>query len=512
MKLRPWVELLLPTLFVGLGWLVVSGATTAFIIWLDSEHEQVMAENVTSIRAAAEMQYALWQMQFPTRLSTGAGGVRSPVANTVPDEFLAALDRAQASWSTESERAAIDTLRERFRDYAALWTQARSGEFPIPDQTRLEAMATEIAARCKDLRLFNQDLIQQRQLSYRNWTRRILWTRLLIVLIGPPLGVWIGFRMATRIGRRIANIQVSLAGVSNELGTVQVSTTHDNSHFVAIEDQVREVTDRIHEVVRKLHDAQREARQNERLAAIGQLAAGVAHGLRNPLTAVKLLVQTVLAKADSQSLPAEQLTVVQDEILRMEQTIQSLLNFAKPPALHYSKVNIGDSIQRAVNLVQGRAAQDGIAIEYHPPERGLTVDGDAEQIHQVFVNLLLNGMDSVQSGGIMQIETQIESDAGEASGSSVRFCEVRFSDNGPGIPPELIDRIFDPFVTTKEQGTGLGLAISRRYIEEHGGRLTAGNRPEGGAMFILRLPRLETTDTSESNPIPANHPRQAAIV
>lgn len=476
----------MPTLLVGVGWLVASAATTAYMIWRDGEHERILSENVTSIRAAAEMQHILWQMQLDARHLLRKTEL-SEQHQLLPQKFYQALDRAEASWSTPEERRDIEQIRSKFDEYSRIWSQAVEDEVKVA-AVRLDGLASEIANQCNGLSSFNQRLIEERTMVYRTWTQRILWARLLIVICGPLLGLWIGFRVATRVGRRIANIQVSLAGVSDELGTVHVSTTPNAEDLDDIEHQVRNVANRIHDVITDLQETQREAQRNERLAAIGQLAAGVAHGLRNPLTSVKLLVQTVNAKTNNNSAASQQLSVVQDEIHRMEQTIQSLLDFARPPAIQRRRHDLRETIRRAVNLVQGRAVQDQITLEVSSGNTPLWVVGDPEQLHQVFVNLLLNGMDAIPSGGTLRIDVGKPEFSPDESAPYKVWCEVRISDDGPGIPSGLLDRIFEPFVTTKEQGTGLGLAVSRRFVEEHGGRLTASNRSDGGATFTLRLP------------------------
>jgi signal transduction histidine kinase len=109
------------------------------------------------------------------------------------------------------------------------------------------------------------------------------------------------------------------------------------------------------------------------------------------------------------------------------------------------------------------------------------VDGDHAQIHQVFVNLLLNGIDAARCGGVLRV-TVTDSNAPRGA------CQIAFRDSGNGIPEEMLSRLFDPFVTTKEQGIGLGLAVSRRIVEEHGGTIVAANHAEGGAEFTVTLP------------------------
>jgi signal transduction histidine kinase len=209
------------------------------------------------------------------------------------------------------------------------------------------------------------------------------------------------------------------------------------------------------------------------------MAAGVAHELRNPLTSVKLLMQTA---ADGHGgLTEEHIHVVVEQVARMENTIQRLLDFARPPQMKEVRQDLRDTLQRALNLAEGYARQQAVSIERDCPSDPVIVKGDPEQLHQVFVNLVMNAVEAMPDGGVLTIDMQCV-EAPEPT------CRIRFCDSGTGIPEEIMQRIFEPFVTNKERGTGLGLAICRRIVEQHGGKLTAANLPQRGAVFTLELP------------------------
>ena len=143
-------------------------------------------------------------------------------------------------------------------------------------------------------------------------------------------------------------------------------------------------------------------------------------------------------------------------------------------------------MRRALNLVAGGANQQQISIIEEFPAVPVVVDGDPEQLHQVFVNLSLNGIEAMSQGGQLRVTISTGRDT---SGT----CEVVFQDTGAGIPQDVLPRVFEPFVTGKKQGTGLGLAISRRIVAEHGGTLSAANRADGGAVLAVQLLLSETT-------------------
>jgi two-component system sensor histidine kinase HydH len=220
----------------------------------------------------------------------------------------------------------------------------------------------------------------------------------------------------------------------------------------------------------------------EQLAAVGQLAAGVAHELRNPLTSIKMLVQAQREETEATGIPAEDLNVIELEIRRMERCLQSFLNFARPPKLERRPIEVRQIIDRTLALIGGRARKQNVAVTFSRPDFPVIVDADGEQIQQLLVNLVLNSLDVLPRGGRLEIELD-SPDRGQV--------ELRVRDTGPGIAPDFAPRLFQPFVSSKETGLGLGLVISRRIAEGHGGTLKAENQAGGGACFRTRLPVAE---------------------
>lgn len=214
------------------------------------------------------------------------------------------------------------------------------------------------------------------------------------------------------------------------------------------------------------------------MSNLAQIATGVAHELRNPLTSIKLLVQSARSEEEDRELTAEDLRIVQGEIERMERTLNSFLQFARPPLPRMASCELGPLLRRTIALVEGRARQQQVALVYDEPGDAMLVNSDVEQLQQLFLNLALNALDALPRGGRIEFACRRQGDA----------VEVTVSDNGPGIAAELLPRLFEPFVTTKDTGLGLGLGISRRIAREHGGELTATNSPAGGARFALTLP------------------------
>jgi C4-dicarboxylate-specific signal transduction histidine kinase len=162
----------------------------------------------------------------------------------------------------------------------------------------------------------------------------------------------------------------------------------------------------------------------------------------------------------------------------MERSLQTFLEFARPPKPERRPVDLGAVIGAVLALVRGRADKQRVTTALEMADGALTLVADAGQLHQVFVNLVLNALDAMPAGGALTL-------AARRAGDRV---EVDVSDTGPGLPKELGPRLFQPFASTKETGLGLGLVISRRIVEDHGGTLDAVDRSGGGASFRVRLP------------------------
>jgi signal transduction histidine kinase len=234
-------------------------------------------------------------------------------------------------------------------------------------------------------------------------------------------------------------------------------------------------------VLNRLKQTERDALRAEQLAWAGQMAAAIAHEVRNPLTVIKLLVQAATDPRRTTGFRPRDLRVLEGEILRLEQIISMFLDFARPPRAYQKRVGMCELLDECLAGVAARAELQGVAVRLEAPPDLPVLDADPGQLKQVLYNVMFNALDVLVTGGAIRVAAGV---AGPGNGEMT----VRVADTGPGLPPGLGDRIFDPFVSTKETGLGLGLSICRRIITAHGGSITAANGPSGGAVFEIRLP------------------------
>lgn len=251
-----------------------------------------------------------------------------------------------------------------------------------------------------------------------------------------------------------------------------------------------------------LYRAQRERldrlHRAERLAAVGQLAAGVAHEIRNPLTAIRSTMQYLLRGLDPAE-PKHQLVAdLLSEVDRINGTVGGLLSLSRSGEIRRVECDLLEPLGRAVLLVQARAAEQEVRIESSNPGGGeLRVLGDPGSLQQVFLNLLLNAVQSMTGGGRISVTAALSPALRGSDGP--RWVEVRIADTGPGIPPEQLRRVFDPFYTTKRDGTGLGLAISHGLIEQHEGEIRMESEMGVGTTVSVRLPWIGGSDGQRSD-------------
>jgi signal transduction histidine kinase len=216
---------------------------------------------------------------------------------------------------------------------------------------------------------------------------------------------------------------------------------------------------------------------------MGNLAAGVAHEIRNPLNAIavglqRLRLEFAPAEPAAKTEYAGFVQLLREQVGRLNTLVDQFLTLARPLKLSLVEEPVAPIIAEVTGLLAPQAAQHGVRIEQAgAPERS-RVRMDRAQLNRALLNILLNAIQAMPNGGSATVTT-------EAEGGVVR---IRVADTGPGIAPENLDRILEPYFTTKEAGTGLGLALANKIIQEHGGELRAENGAGGGAIFTISLP------------------------
>ena len=246
---------------------------------------------------------------------------------------------------------------------------------------------------------------------------------------------------------------------------------------------VRDVTEQ--------HELEHQIVQADKMASLGQLAGGVAHELNNPLAGILMNANLLMETQTPGSEGYADLKRIEEDAVRCERIIKNLLDFSRQSAATRKEVSVNDVVQRTLALLQHEAELRHVEIECTFGDGVPTVEADPTQVQQVLVNIVINALHAMESGGQVQVSTL--GDEGSAA--------IRIADDGPGIPAEIRQKIFDPFFTTKDTGTGLGLSICYGIIEKHGGSIrvssltqaeidAAGRDERPGTTFEVRLPTI----------------------
>jgi two-component system, NtrC family, sensor histidine kinase HydH len=340
----------------------------------------------------------------------------------------------------------------------------------------------DILASCRELADRQRERMQgslQRSEVQAAWAGRVL---LVLGFAGVLAGLLSGYVTARTLTRHVAQLLVRVRAVRVHLDeNVGAMTVQGPPQFGDLDEQLDRVVERVSAVCQRLQVQERDLLRAEQLAAVGQLATGVAHEIRNPLTGVKLLLQAAVRPQNPTPLTVDRLQLLLQEVARIERTVQGLMDFARPPSLDRRPHDVLEVVGAAISVAESRAEVKSVALRHVSSVEPLRVSVDRDQILSLLTNLLFNAVDASPVGAEVCVSTAVA-----PSG----MIQVSVNDAGPGID-RTAERLFVPFATTKPAGTGLGLTIAQRIAREHGGTLVAANRPGGGACFTLTLPAVE---------------------
>lgn len=267
-----------------------------------------------------------------------------------------------------------------------------------------------------------------------------------------------------------------------------------NQSAIAIENAlafklVEDYSKRLEKTNKELKDAQTQLVHAEKMSAIGQLAAGVAHEIRNPLNIIegaRYYISTYMMDKENTEAVGEYLEYIKHEIDRTNRLIDSLLKFSRAEPPYFEMVNINSVIENVVILVRKQMSDNNINLALNLDENIPQIMADLNQLWQVFINIILNAIQAMPRGGDMTIETSTRWD--EFASSDNHHVYIHFKDTGVGIDKDDITKIFDPFFTKKDMGTGLGLSIAYKIIEKHQGRIIVESEKGAGTIFTIELP------------------------
>ncbi len=457
--------------FLGGGYIVSTVETTVADLrrLADLDHSVVFRK---------ELLANLEKIQNEIKLKgTRYGG--NTVAVIYAREIATAVQRCLICHHPPITTAAPLELKRQIEDYVRLTREIFAADpgvaVPAWEAARVLRLGDELAqkiewrltAATSKLDSRQQDILKKIKLR-----KNLLF---FMVVVGPFFAIGFAFILIGGIAKPVR----SLLDATRRLKAGDLEYRIPN-----LQGEFGEVADSFNEMAAALKKEMQNTQRTEQLKVSGEMAAGLAHEIRNPLAAIKVSMEVLLAELDIEERDKQVLARVIEEIRNIELLMKNLLNFARPVATQPILINVNLILEKTVEFLNNHPSFFAtgscrrIIRELDPllPE---TIC-DPQQLRQVFLNIFLNAADAMPGGGTVTVKTSYD--------RARQMITVELQDTGKGIPGELLAKLFDPFFTTKTKGTGLGLAVTKRLVEDNGGSITVANSLAGGAVFTIALP------------------------
>ena len=432
---------------VGMASLVAWAAKTS---WdqLEALHERIQEESVGSFRIADEFQASIYRLNYTLlRFGTRETSAELERFQRESKELQTWLDQQKELHTTPREQAVLDQINHAYNTYLVAAAKVIALAQQSDNQRPMFGALETVAEASQPLLELGSALVLANHEAHQIWRE--------------------DFR------RSVGQLQVVIFGSLFCLLALGAGT----SFFV------------YRQLVAPLRTQLAESRElvarQEKLASLGVLAAGVAHEIRNPLTAIKVRVFTLREELAGAALGDEDIEVIAGEISRLERIVKDFLHFARPTEPVLETLSASALISDVHELMQSEYAKGAIGLKLERTSRAY-IRADAHQLKQALINLVRNAAESIPRAGTVTLRVREGSGLIQNKRQSCVFVEVE--DTGAGIPPELQPRLFDPFFSSKESGTGLGLSIAARIIERHGGVIKFQTKPQQGTVFSIVLP------------------------
>ncbi|MFH1124947.1 MAG: ATP-binding protein [Pseudomonadota bacterium] len=395
--------------------------------------------------------------------------------------FKDRLDEACTIVDTPSERESVNRIEAEYIQYVTLKDQVinyyKAGEAEkgaeLHKQVRKHFFKVlELCEIYKDHYTRKLKHIRDDSYAQAQKLRIVAGTAIFIVLI---LAVFLAFVL-------VNNILGPVRRLAMEADRDSLSKKSDDE-VKALSRSVRGLIENIDQTQSELERSREHLLQAEKMVVVGQLAAGMAHSIRNPLTSVKMRLFSLHRALNLNAHQKEDFQVISEEILHIDNIVQNFLEFSRPPKLKMQKISPSEVVDLAFRLLRHRLESYNVEIKLNRKKILPEIVADPELLKEALVNIVVNACEAMKGGGFINID---EEEAYEESLG--RIIVIRLTDSGPGIPEAIQRKVFEPFFTTKEEGSGLGLSIAARIVEEHGGRLDLTSKEGEGASFAITLP------------------------
>jgi signal transduction histidine kinase len=465
-----------------------------------SLQETIIAQNLASVRAAEELEISLLdQKGYVSSYMLDSGNrVWLDYLHDRLGDFDRWLREARITARSETEREILDKLEALYGQY----TQKRNEVVTLydagQDQRARHILLHEVADLyraaydvCEELIRTNIQLVDVASTQVGRQVHLITTvvsvTAAITALLGLAL-LSLFFRGVLLPLRRLSN-DARLATGAGPLD----AHTKGSDEFGELGRFVQILMTDVAATRSDLKRSRDQLASAEKLAAVGKLAASVAHEIRNPLTAMKMWLYSLRKAISYDEKSLEKLNVVSGEMVRLENIVSQFLEFSRPPQLKSTQIRIGDLLNAILGLQKHLFEQHEIRIVRNDESDLIEICGDSEQLKQVFINLFNNAIEAMPLGGQLTVST------GRRQRGNNWMILIRIADTGCGMTDEVRQRVFEPFFTTKPEGTGLGLCIAAAILARHGGTLSLASSTSHGTTWDVWIPELTAPETAANS-------------
>ena len=481
-----WSSLRVRTLLIlaSLGVITVSGGLV--MIWYTHQMESLFHQSIEK-----EMTTTL-QVEVLLRTLIKEKGFVSYYFMDGDVEWLARLQEQRQAFrkhlataldlaSRAEDRGTLERIEQKYDQYIEskdrvieLYKSGRREEGYVLHQ-EVRSYFDEILDLCEAYEVMSIQRVQRTQRKSQERAGRMRAVAATAILVTVVLSLMLAFVLLRQIFGPIR----ALLDEAERFGT----RGRSGDELKALSREVRGLildSDQTHQ---ELEKSRTRLLHTEKMAMVGRLAAGVAHSIRNPLTSIKMRLFSLERSLDLLPTQKEDLEVISEETRHIDNIVRNFLEYARPSKLRMQMISPSELIDMNLQLLRHRFKSYGVHVEQKRSAPLPEVLADPDQLKEVFVNILINACEATGEGGSITIaeEQEVLEPLGDVA-------VIRIHDNGPGVPADLQEKVFEPFFSTKEEGTGLGLSIAIRVIEQHGGRITLESGEGSGTTFVITLP------------------------
>ena len=395
--------------------------------------------------------------------------------------FSEQLGQARLLAQNEDQRDTIDRIARAYdqyirqKDQVIAYYKAGRVNFGSRLHQGVRSQFFAILQMCEDYKQQHTRAIMAAKQKSLEEATRLRETALAVIAIHLLLVALLAYLLANQILNPVRALILETARAE------PVDLT--GNHVKTLSHRVRGLIEDVGHTQVALEKSRENLLQAEKMAMVGKLAAGMAHSVRNPFTSVKMRLFSLSRSLELSGMQKEDFEVISEEIDHIDTIVQNFLEFSRPPKLQMQAVSPSTVVDTALALLRYRLQSYNVTATVHRDGILPAVDADPDQLKEVLVNLIVNACEAMGGGGTIAISERVLVRRGRQ-----RQVVIRITDDGPGMPADIIEKVFDPFFSTKEEGTGLGLSIVDRIVREHGGSVDVVSMEGQGTTFTIVLP------------------------